>query len=419
LAVQNLYEAFPRMKKHVGFNLKDFEGAQPNMQRLRGYRMGRLQAELKRLGYPGVVLFDPINIRYATGSRNMSVWTLHNAARYCFVPAEGKAVLWDFHNCEHLSDGLETIEEVRPAKAFFFFSAGNRGAEKAKLWAEEIADVIRKKCGPDTKRIAFDKVDPLGLFAMQACGFEVLEGQEPCEIARSIKSPDEIACMLHALAVCEAGMARMYREMLPGVTEQDLWASLNDTNNRLGGEWIECRILSSGGRTNPWFQECSDKILRPGDMVSYDTDLIGPYGYCADLSRSYLCGRDKGTDDQRKLMGLAMEQIHYNIGIIKPGMTCREMSEKAWRIPNIYAKNRYSCVAHGVGMCDEWPKVTHAQDIARSQYDATLLPGMTICVESYIGEEGGAEGVKLEEQVLITETGCQVMSTFPFDERLM
>jgi len=87
--VQNLYEAFPRMKKHVGFNLKDFEGAQPNMQRLRGYRMGRLQAELKRLGYPGVLLFDPINIRYATGSRNMSVWTLHNAARYCFVPAEG------------------------------------------------------------------------------------------------------------------------------------------------------------------------------------------------------------------------------------------------------------------------------------------------------------------------------------------
>ncbi len=83
------------------------------------------------------------------------------------------------------------------------------------------------------------------------------------------------------------------------------------------------------------------------------------------------------------------------------------------------AVNRYSCVAHGVGMCDEWPKVTHAQDIARSQYDATLLPGMTICVESYIGEEGGAEGVKLEEQVLITETGCQVMSTFPFDERLM
>jgi Xaa-Pro aminopeptidase len=415
----NLYERFPRMKKSVGTDLKDFEGGQPNMQRMRAYRMGRLQAELKRLDYAGAVLFDPINIRYATGSRNMAVWTLHNAARYCFVPAEGRAVLFDFHNCEHLADGLETIAEVRPAKAFFFFSAGNRAAEKAELWAEELADVIRKAVGPQTRRIAFDHLDPLGLHAMTKRGFQVFDAQEPCELARAIKSPDEIACMLHAIAVCEAGMARMYEEMKPGVTENDLWASLNDTNHRMGGEWIECRLLSSGGRTNPWFQECSDKIIRPGDIVSFDTDLIGPFGYCADISRTYLCGRSRGTDEQRKLFNLAMEQIHYNIELVKPGITCREFAEKAWRIPNAYVKNRYSCVAHGVGMCDEWPKVTHAQDVARSQYDATLLPGMTICIESYMGEEGGAEGVKLEEQVLVTETGCVVMSTFPFEERLI
>ena len=87
-----------RAKKSVGPALADHSD-QPDMARMRGYRMGRFQAELKRLDYAGAVLFDPINIRYATGSRNMAVWTLHNTARYAFVPAEGKAVMFDFHGC--------------------------------------------------------------------------------------------------------------------------------------------------------------------------------------------------------------------------------------------------------------------------------------------------------------------------------
>src|ERR1039458_9807946 len=107
-------------RKSVGLGLVDHSD-QPNMPRLRGYRMARLQAELKRLDYAAAVLYDPINIRYATGSRNMTVWTLHNPARYAFVPAEGRAIIFDFHGCAHLSDGLETIEEVRPVRSWFFF----------------------------------------------------------------------------------------------------------------------------------------------------------------------------------------------------------------------------------------------------------------------------------------------------------
>ncbi len=96
-----------RAKKSLGPGLADHID-QPDMARMRGYRMARFQAALRRLDYAGAVLFDPVNIRYATGSRNMAVWTLHNPARYAFVPAEGKAVLFDFHNCEHLSNGIET-----------------------------------------------------------------------------------------------------------------------------------------------------------------------------------------------------------------------------------------------------------------------------------------------------------------------
>ena len=390
-----------------------------DMSRLRRYRLGRVREQLKARDCAGCLLIDPINIRYATGSRNMSVWTSHTSpARYCFVPAEGKATLWDFHNCEHLSAGLETIAETRPARSFYFFGAGSRVEEKAKTWAAEIADVLVTHC-KGGKRLAVDKLDPPGTHALEALGIEILDGQEPCELARAIKSEDEIACMVQSIAVCEAGMARMHEGLRPGMTENELWAILHETNIRLGGEWIETRILSSGERTNPWFQECGDRLIRPGDLVSFDTDLIGPFGYCADISRTYFCGPGKPSDEQRRLYGLALDQIHHNIErLMRPGMNFRQASDLAWRIPNAFVKNRYSCVAHGVGLCDEWPKITHIQDRERSAYDGELQPGMTICVESYIGEETGREGVKLEQQVLITSNGSKLLSTFPFEERL-
>jgi Xaa-Pro aminopeptidase len=156
-------------------------------------------------------------------------------------------------------------------------------------------------------------------------------------------------------------------------------------------------------------------VIRPGDLVSFDTDLIGPFGYCADLSRTFYCGPGRPSDEQKKLYGLAMEQIHFNMELIRPGLSFGEVTEKAWEIPPAYVANRYSNVVHGVGLCDEWPKVMHRQDVAGS-YDGILAPGMTICVESYIGEEGGAEGVKLEQQVLVTERGAELLTTFPFEE---
>jgi len=158
--------------------------------------------------------------------------------------------------------------------------------------------------------------------------------------------------------------------------------------------------------------------VRPGDLVSFDTDLIGPFGYCADISRTFFCGPGRASPQQRKLFGLAMEQIHANLDLVRPGISFREFSEKAWRIPNAYVANRYSCVFHGVGMCDEWPKAAHVQDAESSAYDGVLEENMTICIESYIGEEGGTEGVKLEQQVLVTPSGCQILTTFPFDEKL-
>ena len=400
-----------------GVSLND-NGHPVDMARLRAYRLGRFRAELKARDYCGALLFDPLNIRYATGSRNMAVWTLHNIARYAFVPAEGPITLFDFHGCAHLSKDLETIAEVRPALTWMFFYSGHRAPQKAKRWAAEIADLVQAH-GGGNRRLAVDHADPLPAAALAGHGIALFDAQEPMEIARAVKSADEIACMGASIAACEAGMARMREALRPGITENQLWALLHETNIALGGEWIETRLLSSGGRTNPWFQECGDRVIRAGELVSFDTDLIGPFGYCADLSRTFFCGPGRASDEQRRLYGLAMDQIHHNIALLKPGLGFRELSERAWQLPASVRPNRYSTVIHGVGLADEYPHCPYAEDFDFSGYDGAFSPGMTICVESYIGEVGGSDGVKLEQQVLITDTGVELLSTFPFEDQLL
>jgi len=405
-------------RKTPATGLRD-HGHQIDMVALRAYRLERVRAELRRRDLAACVLYDPINIRYATGSRNMSVWTLHNAARYCFLPTEGPIILFDYHNSEHLSDGLETIAEVRPTTTWFYYMAGSRMEERAKRWAAEIADLVELH-GGGNRRLALDHCDPPGAAALAEHGIEIHDAQGPLEMARTIKSPDEVALMGVSIAACEAGMARMREELKPGMTENALWALLHETNIRLGGEWIETRLLTSGGRTNPWFQESSDRIIRAGELVSFDTDLIGPFGYCADISRTYVCGPGRPTEEQRSLYNLAYEQIHYNMELLKPGLGFRELAETAWRIPNAYFANRYSVVVHGVGMADEYPHVGHLAEFTHGlAYDGVFEENMTICVESYIGAEGGTEGVKLEQQVLITDRGVQLLSPFPFEEELL
>ncbi len=385
---------------------------------LRTERLARVRAELKTRDLAGALLYDPINIRYATGSRNMAVWTLHNAARCCFVPSEGPVVLFDYHNSNHLSEDLETVDEIRRATSWYFFSAGWRAEEKAQKWASEIADLVSQH-GGGNRRLAVDKCDPAGTWALEERGVEIHDGQEVLEQARLIKSDLELQAMTHAIAVAEIGMERMREALRPGMSENQLWSILHRENIARGGEWIETRLLAAGRRTNPWFQECSAHMIRPGDLVSFDTDLIGPFGYCADISRTFHCGPGKPSDTQKRLYGLAYEQIETNIALLRPGLTFREVTEKSWKLPSTCSPNRYSVVMHGVGLCDEYPSILYAEDWEASGYDGEILPGMTLCVESYIGEVGGDEGIKLEQQVLITETGVERLSRFPYEEDLM
>jgi len=391
-----------------------------DLNALRSYRYGRVQQQLIENDAAAALLANPVNIRYAIDSRNMAVWTLHNQARYCVVPAEGPAVLFEYANNNCLSIArkkLPAVAEVRLARIHAFFDVAEHAAVVSRLWAQEIADLVQTMMGAGRHRLAVDRCDLLGYQALERVGFELVEGQRLMELARSVKSREEILCAQRALAVADLGMQRMRELLEPGVTENQLWSELHRVNIAHDGEWIETRLLTAGPRTNPWFQEASDRPIQAGELVSFDTDLVGPYGYCADVSRTFHCGPDRPTPEQKMLYAFAVEQVTHNSELLRPGCSFREYREKAWQIPPRFHEQNYGTILHGVGLVDEWPAIGWDAADPYAQ-DGMLVPGMTVCVESYIGEVGGAQGVKLEQQLLITETGNELMSLFPLESSL-
>ena len=392
-------------------------GAPADAIALRAYRRNRLRTALASHDLAAIVLFNPINIRYACDARNMQVYGLHNPCRYVCATADGHTTLFDFRNCEHLSRHLETVDEIRPAKAWYHMSAGPNTPSVARAFAREIAALVHERCGGGN-RIAYDRIDSAGAAALAAEGLVALDGLALLDFARAIKSADEIKAMCDAIRTCEEGMRRMQAAHRPGITEQALWSMLVQANAELGGEWMETRLLSAGARTNPWYNECGDHVIAPGDLVSFDTDLIGRHGYSVDLSRSWLTSGARATDDQRRLYALAHAQVHHNIGILKPGRTFREIAEVAYRLPETLVPQMNRAIAHGIGLCNEYPLIVN-REYVDGAYDGVLQEGMVLCVESYVGERGGREGVKLEEQVLITASGAVKLSSFPFDDALL
>jgi Xaa-Pro aminopeptidase len=391
--------------------------AEIDQAKLNRERLARVQHELAQRDYAGCLLADPINIRYATGSRNQFGWTMHAPGRWAFVPTSGPVVLFEFLSSRHLNDGLETIGEIRGSIPWFFQVAGGRAEEKADCWAAEIAAVMREYGGAN-RRLAVDRCEPRGAARLLAHGIQLFDAQEPLERARARKTAEEIHALRLAMDICDAGCARMKAALRPGITENQLWAVFHETNIAHNGEWIESRFLVSGERTNPWYQECSDRVIQAGDLVAFDSDMIGPLGYMADISRSWVCPGARASAGQRELYEISQEQLLANIELIRPGVSAREFADISWPLPGRFVPNRYMAMVHGVGMVGEYPQIPFSCDFAEHGYSAVFEENMVLSVESYIGEQGGKQGVKLEQQVLVTSRGAEVLSKTPLIDAL-
>ena len=382
-----------------------------NFDKLRSYRLDRVKKELEKNNLEACILFDPVNVRYALDTVNMSVYNMHNLTRYCFVPINGPVILYEYFNCKGLSGHLNLINEIRPAITWDYFSNGDQASSQLEKWVNEVKDLTNSYC--KSKKLAIDVLNGPAVTALNKAGIEVVDAKLILEQARVIKSPEELKCMKAAIDVAEIAINKMRKELKAGITEDELWSILHKTNIENGGEWIECRILSSGSRTNPWMQESSNKVIQRGEIVSFDTDMVGPYGYCADISRAFVEGH-KFNEDQKKLYLMAVEHINHNSKLIKPGVSFTEFTEKSWKLPDEYYGNRYSCMVHGIGLCDEWPMIRYPTD--GGQREGSFEKNMTVTVESYIGKVGGKEGVKLEQQYLVGENGLELMSHHPLED---
>jgi Xaa-Pro aminopeptidase len=275
-------------------------------------RQTRLREEMAARDIAAVVLTDPVNVRYACDARNMQIFTARNPARYLFVAVDGPAILFDFAGCEHLAAGLETIDEIRVAKTTSYVAQADLQAGVVEAWADEIADLMRQH-GGGSKRIGIERFAPEVGFAMQARGFDIVDAQAPIERARAIKVPHEIRMMRASIAAVEDGVGKLRQALQPGITENEVWAKLWTHVIETDGDYVETRLLNSGPRTNPWFQESGTRQIGKGEMVCLDTDVVGRYGYYADFSRSWICGEEGPNDHQRTLYKLAHEQVHTNM----------------------------------------------------------------------------------------------------------
>jgi len=395
----------------------------PDLAAMRDYRWRRLTRHVAERDYGGLLMFDPLNIRYATDSTNMQLWNTHNPFRAVLLCADGYMVIWDYKNAPFLSSFNPLVKEVRSGADLFYFDRGDKVDVQADIFANEVRALVQEH-GHGSKRLAADKVMLHGMRALEAQGFEIMEGEEVTEKSRAVKGPDEILAMRCASHACESAILAMedFARAHAGdgeTSEDDIWAVLHAENIRRGGEWIETRLLSSGPRTNPWFQECGPRIVQRNEIVSFDTDLVGSYGICVDISRSWWIGDQKPPADMVYAMQHGHEHIMTNMQMLKPGVTIPELTANAHVLDDRFQAQKYGCLMHGVGLCDEWPLVCYPDKAVPGSFDYALEPGMVLCVEAAVGEVGGDFTIKLEDQVLITEDGFENLTSYPFDPVLM
>ena len=395
----------------------------PNLDAMREYRWKRLTQHIVDRDLGGLLMFDPLNIRYATDSTNMQLWNTHNPFRAVLLCADGHMVIWDYKNSPFLSEFNPLVAEQRSGASMFYFSNGNKGLQAASTFADEVKEVMRAHAGTNM-RLAVDKIMVDGLRALEARGFSVEEGEEVTEHARSVKGPDEILAMRCANHACETACKSMedFARAHSGngtTSEDDIWAVLHAENIKRGGEWIETRLLASGPRTNPWFQECGPRITQRNEILAFDTDLIGSYGICIDISRTWWIGNEKPRLDMIEAMKHAVEHIETNMQMLKPGANIQDLSRNTHVLDDKYQKQKYGCLMHGVGLCDEWPLVAYPDKMVEGAFDHELEAGMVLCVEALVGAECGDFSIKLEDQVLITEDGFENLTTYPHDDALM
>ena len=401
----------PHVQKLRGPNLSELD-----FKALRANRLARLQAKMKLHQIPVSLFYNPANIRYATGTEVMGVWTATTLARYCLVPAEGRPIMFEYMNSMHVSEKFTS--DVRPAKGWQY--GATEGAARARNWAEEIKSAMAELSCAGAP-LAVDKLDGFGFQALREQGIEVTDPSPATVDAREVKVPEEVELMILNGRIGDAMLSDFEAAIRPGVREYELLAVLNDTLFRHHGEFLFTRLVASGTNTNPWMSEAHDKIVQPGDLVGIDTDANGYEGYVIDVSRTFLCG-DEASAGQKEAYRIAYDCVNGMRELMKPGMSFEDFAQQAPKLPEAYRNGRYGVMCHQAGLEDEGPGIPYPDDRRKGKVmipPRMIQENMIFCLECFAGKDGAAYGVKLEDQVLVTKEGAVPLCTYPFEKKLL
>ncbi len=386
-----------------------------DFSQLRRDRLAKVQREMAKRDIGALVLTDIVNIRYCTGVSLMPLWTAVNLAHYVVVTAEGDPVIFEYGGAEHRATPF--WPDVRPSvfwQARFTDGASDRKAAK---FAAGIKDVLSQR-GLAGARIGVDVLDYFGFNALQQQGLRLTDADDAIEAARVIKTRDEIDLMRQSCAVAEAALFDLEHAIQPGISENELLATFWHRMLALGGEHCFSRLIVSGHKTNPWLQEAGSKLVRPGDLVAVDTDMIGPEGYGCDISRTFLCG-DVASAGQKEAYKVAHDFVQGCIELIRPGVSYADFVARCPVLPEAYQAQRYGVIVHGIGTDDEPPNIPFPGDPYTDMYEGEFQENMVLAVECYAGKVGHADGVKLEDEICVTADGAAVLSLYPYEAKLL
>ncbi len=407
-----------------GLNAVDWE-ERIDLGRLRQERLARLKEALERSDLGALLTFDFHNIRYMT-STHIGTWAMDKLIRFALLPRGGEPIVWDFGSAARHHqiynpwlDGRPDQPELGRARAGI---STLRGAfhPKANI-ADDVARKIRREldeCGLAREPIGIDIVEMPVLSALQAAGLTVVDGQQVFLDARRIKTKDEIGLLTTAVTLVDAAYEELYSFLRPGVRENECVGLVSKVLYDLGSEHVEGVNAISGERCSPHPHVYSDRILRPGDPAFFDI-LHSFNGYRTCYYRTFAVG--SASTAMRDAYRRCRDYMDEAIALVKPGATTADIVSVWPRAEEFGFPNEEAAFAlqygHGVGL-SIWEKPIFSRLVSLNKPEL-LEEGMLFALETYWPASDGWSAARIEEEVVVTADGCEVITKFPAEELLV
>jgi Xaa-Pro dipeptidase len=412
-----------------GPNAVDWE-QRVDLARLRADRLARLRAQLERSDLGALLSFDFGNIRYMTGT-HIGTWAMDKLIRFAVLPRGGDPVVWDFGSAARhhqlYNPWLDYTEG--PPSAAGAAATGARagistlrgafhpGAEIAADVAGKVAEVLREH-GVAGAPLGIDVVEMPVLAALHAAGLETVDGQQVFLEARRTKTADEISLLAQACSMVDAAYTELYAFLRPGVRENECVGLVSKVLYDLGSEYVEGVNAISGERCSPHPHVYSDRLIRPGDPAFFDI-LHSHLGYRTCYYRTFAVG--SASPAQRDAYTRCREYMDAAIAMVKPGATTADIvacwpAATEFGFPDEMAAFALQ-YGHGVGL-SIWEKPIFSR-LVSLQHPEVLEEGMVFALETYWPAADGWSAARIEEEVVVTAGGCEVITKFPAEELLV